>query len=150
MDNKLSELRKTNNILQNRIRSIVNHGYHSNNDDVHENKFYIDIKYHKENEETSTNIFNLKKGMKSKILSDDVFNRIVCIKGSVKIHFIPFKEEVIVRTPNSQLILPNTRYIIEALEDTELISIYKTARVGERFAINENETIYKKKLVRHE
>lgn len=150
METKISELKKTNNILQNCIRNIVNHGYHSNSDDALTNKFFPDIKYHTNNDETSTNIFKLKKGMKSKIISDDVFNRIVCIKGAIKIHFIPFKEEVIIKTPNSQLILPNTRYMIEALEDTELISIYKTTKIGERFAINEKETIYKRKQINHE
>lgn len=151
MDSKISELKKTNNIIQNKIRNIVNHGYHSNgNISENETQFYIDVKYHRDNDETSTNIFKLKKGMKSKILSDDVFNRIICIKGSIKIHFTPYKEEVVVSTPNSQLILPNTKYIIEALEDSELISIYKTAKEGERFAINENETIYNKNTSNYE
>lgn len=143
MENKIIELKKLNNKIQNRIRSIVNHGYQSNDID-NTTTFYPEIKHHRENDTTSTNIFKLKKGMKSKILCEDVFNRIICIKGKIKIHFVPFKDEVIITSPNTQLIIPETRYIIEVLEDCEIISVYKSIEKGEKFEIKEQETIYNK------
>jgi hypothetical protein len=138
---KISELKKTNNFIQHRIREIMNHSCATINE---EKNYYVDIKYHRENDSTSTNIFKLKKGMKSNIITNDEFNRIICTKGSIKIHFIPFRENVVVTTPNTQLILPNSRYIIEALEDCELISVFKTIKNTKKITIKEQETIYNK------
>ena len=140
---KISELKKTNNFIQHRIREIMNHSCTTINE---EKNYYVDIKYHRENDTTSTNIFKLKKGMKSNIMSNDEFNRIICTKGSIKIHFVPFKENVVVTTPNTQLILPNSRYIIEALEDCELISVYTSKKTVEKYTINKQETIYNKNI----
>lgn len=148
-NNKLNELKIINNKIQNHIRSMVNHGYKSN--DVQENTvFYPEIKHHRENNTTSTNIFKIKKGMISKILNDDVFNRIICIKGKIKIYLISFNEEIIITAPNTQLILPKTNYKIEVLEDSEIISVYKTPKKGERFEIKEHETIYNKNITNYE
>jgi hypothetical protein len=149
MEHKLRELKKTNNIIQNRIREIINHGYVSN-DIEHAYDFYPEIKHHFENCSTSTNIIRLKKGMVSKILSDNTFNRIVCISGKIKIHFVRLRESVIVTPPNTQLIIPETEYIIETLEDSEIISIYKSIKKGESVKIMEQETIYNKKTTNHE
>lgn len=141
---KLSELRKTNNHIQHRIREITNHSCGRTIEE--ENNYYVDIKYHRENDTTSTNIFRLKKGMKSSTIMNIEFHRLISIKGSVKIHFIPYSESVIITTPNTQLILPNTKYIIEALEDCEIISVYKLQKNGEKFKIKELETIYNKNI----
>ena len=121
---KISELKKTNNFIQHRIREITNHSCVTTYDVNETTDYYVDVKYHRENDTTSTNIFKLKKGMKSNIITNDEFNRIICTKVSIKIKYVPFKDDVIVTTPNTQLILPNSRYIIEALEDCELISVY--------------------------
>lgn len=149
MENKLRELKRTNNIIQNRIREIINHGYSSNGVE-HTHNFYPEIKHHVENCTTSTNIIRLKRGMISKILSDDVFNRIICISGKIRIHFVRLKESVTVIPPNTQLIIPETDYIIEVLEDSEIISIYKPIKKGENVKIMEQETIYNKKAINHE
>ena len=124
MENKLSELKKTNNMIHNRIRDILNHGFQSI-DIGEEHNYYPELKYHSENKCTSTNILSLKRGMISKTLSEDIFTRIICIKGSIKIQFIPFREEIIVNSPNTILIIPNTKYKIEVLEESEIINVYK-------------------------
>lgn len=149
MDSKLRELKKTNNMIQTRIRTIINHGY-SSNDIEHSYNFYPDIKNHFENCSTSTNIISLKKGMVSKILSDEEFNRIVCISGKIKIIFINLKEEIVLTPPNTQLIIPETKYVMQVLEDSEIISIYKPVKKGENYKIKEQETIYNKIKVNHE
>ena len=141
---KIGELKKTNNFIQHRIREITNHSCVTSI--TEDNNYYVDVKYHRENESTSTNIFKLKKGMKSNIITNNEFNRIICTKGSIRIHFVPFKENVVVTTPNTQLILPNSRYIIEALEDCELISVYKTMKNTKKITIKEQETIYNKNI----
>jgi hypothetical protein len=141
---KLSELKKTNNHIQHRIREITNHSCSTNI--TEESNYYVDMKYHTENDTTSTNLFRLKKGMKSNIITNSEFHRLICTKGSIKIHFIPYKESAVITTPNTQLILPNTRYIIEALDDSEIISVYKLKKSGEKFKIKEQETIYNKNI----
>jgi len=141
---KISELKKTNNFIQHRIKEITNNSCLTTNNES--NDYLVDVKYHGENDTTSTNIFKLKKGMKSNIITNDVFNRIVCTKGSIKIKYIRFKDDVIITTPNTQLILPNSRYIIEALEDCELISIYISKKTAKNFIIKQQETIYNKKI----
>ena len=149
MDGKLMELRKTNNVIQSRIREIIQYGYTSNDDEkVYD--FYPEVKHHRENSSTSTNIIRLKKGMISGVLSDNEFNRITCISGKIKIHFVNLKEDRILTPPNTQLIIPETKYIIQVLEDSEIISIYKPVRKGENYKIKEQETIYIKKKAYHE
>ncbi len=120
---KIGELKKTNNFIQHRIREITNHSCLTTITET--NNYFVDVKYHRENDSTSTNIFKLKKGMKSNIITNNEFNRIICTKGSIKIHFLPSKKNVVITTPNTQLILPYSRYLIEALEDCELISVFK-------------------------
>lgn len=149
MENKLKELKRTNNIIQNRIRTIVNHGYSSNNvEDMYD--FYPDVKHHFDNSSTSTNIISLKKGMISKILSDDEFNRIICISGRLKIIFVNTNEEKLLTPPNTQLIIPEAKYVIQVLEDSEIISVYKSIKKNENYKIKEQETIYNKIKADHE
>lgn len=149
MENKLAELKNTNNLLQNRIRSILAKTYNSKSFN-NNNGYDPEVNFHLDTDSTSTNILKLKSGMISGIISDEYFNRIVCLSGKIKINFIPYKEEKIITPLNTQLIIPDTKYFIEVLEDSEIISIYKPAKRGVPFKIMEQETIYNKKTINHE
>lgn len=139
---KLEAIRYTNQLLVNRIKAISEALYPPTNESEN---FSAEIKYQTSNEETVTNLIKLKAGMKSKMLVEGEFKRLVCIKGVIKIHYIyPFNEDRILTSPNTQLIVPETSYIIECIEDAELLTVHKPKKKGQRYIISEQQTIYKK------
>lgn len=147
MDFKISELKKTNATIQSHLKNMTYNSFLvSNNDNLNRNVFFPEIEYQRENDITSTNLIKLKKGMVSGVLSDNVFNKIITISGEIKITFIQSNEVRIITPLNTQLIVPNAKYIIEVLEDSEIISIYKPI-INKKIEILEKETIYNKELL---
>ena len=139
---KLSALKKTKNLLLRRMENIQESIIYNSIDN---NDLIINMIYQSNNEETSFNYFKIKKNQKSKILIQEEFKRIICLKGKLKIYIPSFNEDYILVSPNTQLIPPNTHYIIESLEDCEIISIFKPVKNNSRYKISESKTIYKKK-----
>lgn len=139
---KLTAIRQTNSLLLNRIKSITEALYPPTNESEN---FSAEIRFQTSNEETSTNLIKLKAGMRSKVIVDNEFKRLICIKGVIKIQYVlPYDEERLLTSPNTQLIVPETSYIIECVEDAELITIHKPKKKGQRYIISEQETIYNK------
>lgn len=145
---KIDELLKTNKLVKNHIKFLNN--LCNDNAIIENDTYFPEMIFKSDNKSTSTKIYKLKKGMMTKIKKDNFFYRIVCTSGKIKIHLIPFNDTVTITSQNTQLIVPNVEYIIEVLEDSELINIYEPSIKGEYFTIRENESIYNKKLNNYE
>lgn len=139
---KITAIRNTNNLLSNRIKSMTQILYPP----THKTEnFAAEIKFQTANNETFTTVIKLKAGMKSNVIVDKEFKRLISIKGIIKIEYIlPYKEEKVLTSPNTLLIVPETSYTIECIEDAELIIIHKSKKQGQRYIIREQETIYNK------
>lgn len=138
---KLTELKKTNKSIQHKIENMLN-----NNKTFQKktNNYFPNIIYSTNNEETHTSIIKLKKGMKSDILFDEVFHKIICIKGKIKILFLYYNEQKTITSLNTQLVVPNAKYIIEVIEDSEIISVCCDFNQKEKSKLFNHTTIYNK------
>lgn len=142
--NKLEELKKTNILLDAKIKSLLDNNQNMENQFSSYNYKPI-ITLDIDNSVTNYKIIQLKGNMKSNVLTDDVFNRIVCVAGKIKITFINTNEEIILTPPNTVLIIPHREYIFDIIEDCELISVYSPSKKDEILNIIDEESIYKKK-----
>jgi hypothetical protein len=85
----------------------------------------------------------IEGGQKSKPFIENEFQRIVCIAGKIKIVLPEYEEEVILTSPNTMLIPPNTKYLIESITNSEIIVVFKPRKeVNEKILVE--ETIYNK------
>ena len=143
---KLEALEITNRKINKRI-SIIEHNiydFEKTNKIINTKSLYKTTIYdNNDNGETSFTIFRANKGQKTDIFFENEFNRLICIKGKIRIFMPEFNEEIIMTSLNTILIPPQTKYIIEILEDTELIDILKPQKIAFNVK-NIKKTIYNK------
>ena len=138
---KISELKKTNELLSQRLGTIKS----KLNGKVSKTlNFSEHIIYQKFSDDSYFNFYSVEQNIKSSIITEKDFVRIICTSGKIKVNILPFNEETIVKSPNTQLITPNTPYFIETIEDSEIIIVHKTKKENARYKIMEEKTIYNK------
>jgi hypothetical protein len=134
---KLRAIQETNKIINERIDRIKQ-SFSEDRISLFDGDLFCDTVHEGHNNETSYSICRFETGQKSENINEVEFKRIVCLKGKIII-FIPlFNEEIIMTSPNSILIPPNTKYSIEVMENCELMGIYKPKkRVEDKNLIEE-------------
>ena len=115
---KIFALKQTNHLLNEKIKSLRFSIKRDNN-------YNAELKYLTNNSETSTCIYEIKGGQKSKTFIEDEFQRIVCLGGSIRITLNDFDEQMILSSSNTMLIPPNTKFDIESITDSEVIIVFK-------------------------
>ena len=133
---KLYALKEANTIISRKIRSM---DFSLNGT----NHFKSELMYQSSNAETSLNIYSIKGGQKSESFIENEFQRMVCIKGEIKITLPKHDEEVMLTSSNTMLIPPQTEYTVETIKDSDIIVVYKP-RKGQEEKIMVLETIYNK------
>lgn len=134
---KISALKNMNSRIELLINNLSNDSFMKNRPDI--------IKKIWNNEETVQFYKYYKNGLKKVELNDNVFTRIVCVSGRLNIQLDMLNEEYILSSPNTLLIPPSVKFTLEALEDSELIYVYR-----EKKQKNENVSIYKQKEIKNE
>jgi len=97
-----------------------------------------------DNGETTYQILKLSKNYNSDEIINSEFKRIICLKGVFTVKFTEHNDDALVHSPNTILIPPKTLHIINALEDCEVLIVYKPNFSISRYKIMEENTIYKK------
>ncbi len=133
---KLYALKEANTIISRKIRSM---DFSLNGT----NHFKSELMYQSSNAETSLNIYSIKGGQKSESFIENEFQRMVCIKGEIKITLPKHDEEVMLTSSNTMLIPPQTEYTVETIKDSDIIVVFKP-RKGQEEKIMVLETIYNK------
>ena len=133
---KLYALKEANTIISRKIRSL---DFSLNG----ARGFKSELLYDSYNSETSLNVYFIRAGQKSELFMENEFQRIVCIKGEIKISLPKQNEEMVLSSPNTMLIPPLTEYSVESIQDSEVIVIFKPQKKQEE-EILVTETIYNK------
>jgi hypothetical protein len=130
MTNKITALKETNN----KIKTYLNSSFEKNNNETH--------KYYNKNIESEFYHYLYKKGVSKTFNNTDKFVRIVCLSGKLSIRMVIFDEISILSAPNTILIPPKVEFNINALDESELLFIYKN-KVSK---ISNNEIVIKSSI----
>jgi len=136
--NKIKELQRVNNIISQKLKyldSSIKRG----------TKYKSELLFTTSNDETSIEIYSIKGDEKSKTFIENEFQRIICIKGEIKINlYNDFDEEITLSSANTILIPPQTTFTIECIKDAEIIVVYKPKKENNE-AVLIIKSIYEKK-----
>jgi dTDP-4-dehydrorhamnose 3,5-epimerase-like enzyme len=94
--------------------------------------------YSDHNCETSYEIHVLNKGKEIRNLQCDEYKRILCTKGEVKVEMKGLDgdiEESVINSLNTCLITPKIKHNFIAIEDSEIIIVYKPKIHNERIIV---------------
>jgi hypothetical protein len=97
-----------------------------------------------DNGETNYQIIRFEKDYNSDAILNNEFKRIICLKGIFTVNFPDHNDDALVHSPNTILIPPKTSHIIKALDNCEVLIVYKPNFSISGYKIMEENTIYKK------
>lgn len=80
---------------------------------------------------------HLKAGLKKTEIHTNYFTRLVCVSGNFNIDIDMLNEQYNLTSPNTILIPPSRSYTIEALDDCEILYVFREKK------INNKQSIYK-------
>jgi len=118
---KINELKKIQKLISQRKKSIETYLFLKNKNTMDGSLLVNDL------------IDFKKKTVKNKYLSgslipfktENLFKRIICLTGKIKIHLERFGSQKILNEDNMTMLPPNINYIIETIDDSEFLTIYK-------------------------
>jgi len=135
---KLSVLKETNNLISRKLKSL---DFSLNG----QTKYNTELMYQTANSETSLNVFYIEGGQKSEPFIENEFQRIVCLEGEIIITLLgsSYDEKIKLNSSNTILIPPQTKYVVESLEDSQVAVVFKPRKEVKEKILTEH-TIYNK------
>lgn len=136
--NKISALKEANLFISRKLKSL---DFSLNG----RTKYNRELLYQSSNSETSINIFSIKGGQKSQPFIENEFQRIVCLEGELKIVLVDgsYNEQFRLKSSNTILIPPHTKYVVESIADSEILVVFKPRKEIFEKILTE-KTIYNK------